>query len=159
MDELTYWLIWILITLLHFLLMFEWLLVCLGWIMKATYCLLRYNPELMLDVVNLNMPCFCCEIPRESCQWLYLMCLTHLTRRLTDGLWSEASFEDVLIFYALFLLFLLYGGCLLFLSLVQCMGYERRGESRTDSTRGLGRREFHWVLTCDSDRKIVKFIG
>ena len=65
--QLTYCLIWILITPLRFLLMFEWLLVCLGWIMKATYCLLRYNPELMLDVVNLNMPCFYCEISRESC--------------------------------------------------------------------------------------------
>ena len=35
--QLTYCLIWILITPLHFLLMFEWLLVCLGWIIKATY--------------------------------------------------------------------------------------------------------------------------
>ena len=71
---------------LHFLLISGYLLVCLGWMMKATCYLLIYNLEPMLDVVNLNMPCFYCEISRESCPWLYLMCLSHLTRRLTDDL-------------------------------------------------------------------------
>ena len=52
---------------LHFLLISGYLLVCLGWMMKATCCLLIYNLEPMLDVVNLNMPCFYCEISRESC--------------------------------------------------------------------------------------------
>ena len=63
--QLIYCLIWILITPLCFLLMFECLLVCLGWIMKATCCLLRYNPESMSVFVNLGVPCLCYEIPKN----------------------------------------------------------------------------------------------
>ena len=33
-----------------------------GWIMEATCCLLIYDPELMFDVVDLNMHCFCYEM-------------------------------------------------------------------------------------------------
>ena len=43
---------------LHFLLIFGYLLFCLRWIMKATCCLLRYNPEFIPAIVNLNMFCF-----------------------------------------------------------------------------------------------------
>ena len=53
--------IWLFITLLCLLLIFEYSLICLGWIMKATCCLLRYNPALMFAIVNLSMPCLHCE--------------------------------------------------------------------------------------------------
>ena len=58
-------LVWILITPLHFLLISGYLLVCLGWMMKATCCLLIYNLELMFAIVDLNAPCFYSEIPRR----------------------------------------------------------------------------------------------
>ena len=77
--------------------MFESLFVCLGWIMEATCCLLIYDPELMFDVIDLNMHCFCYEIihnPAHS----YIWCVySHLIGRLTYDPWSEASFEDIFI--------------------------------------------------------------
>ena len=43
---------WLFITLLCLLLIFEYSLICLGWIMKATYCLLRYNPAFMFAIIK-----------------------------------------------------------------------------------------------------------
>ena len=87
-----YCLIWILITPLCFLLIFECCLVCLGWIMKATCCLLRYNLELMFDIVNLSISCLYCEIPKNHANICIWCCFSHLIRGLTDDPWSEASF-------------------------------------------------------------------
>ena len=52
---------WLFIILLCPLLMFEYLLICLGWIMKATYCLLKHNHTYMFTTVNLSMLCSYCE--------------------------------------------------------------------------------------------------
>ena len=88
-----------------FLLISGCLLVCLGWIMKATYCLLRYNPELMLDVVNLNMPCFYFEITENHTHGCIWCGYSHLIRRLTDSSWSETS-EDIFICFSFAFCFL-----------------------------------------------------
>ena len=52
---------WLFITLLCLLLIFEYLLICLGWIMEATYCLLKHNLAYMFTTVNLSMFCSYCE--------------------------------------------------------------------------------------------------
>ena len=52
---------WLIITLPCLLLIFEYLLICLGWIMKATYCLLKHNLAYMFTTVNLSMFCSYCE--------------------------------------------------------------------------------------------------
>ena len=69
----------------YLLLMFEYLLVCLGWIMKATCCLLRYDPKLMFEVVNLNMPCFYCEIFHNHANSCICCVYSHLIGGLTGG--------------------------------------------------------------------------
>ena len=62
-----------------------WIFVCLGWIMKATYCLLRYDPKLMFEVVNLNMPCFYCEIFHNHANSCIYCVYSHLIGGLTGG--------------------------------------------------------------------------
>ena len=83
---------WLIITLPCLLLIFEYLLICLGWIMKATYCLLKHNLACMFTTVNLSMFCSYCE-NGHSCIWCYF---SHLNqRRFTDNSWCEAFFEDL----------------------------------------------------------------
>ena len=89
---------WLFITLLCLLLIFECCLICLGWIMKATCCLLRYTLELMFDIVNLSMLCLCCETPKDythGCTWCGF---SHLIREPTNDPWSEVS-ESYLFIY------------------------------------------------------------
>ena len=69
--------------------MSEYLSVCLGWIMKATCCLLRCNFELMFDAINFNMPCFYCEILHNHAKGCTWYCYSHLIRWLTNDPWSE----------------------------------------------------------------------
>ena len=56
-----------------FLLIFWIFVVLLG----VDCCLLRYNPEFMLAIVNLNMLCFYCDcgMPEKPLQYLHLMLL------------------------------------------------------------------------------------
>ena len=121
---------------LHFLLISGYLLVCLGWMMKATCCLLIYNLELMLAVVDLNVPCLRYEIPNNPsniCIWCYF---SHLRRRFTDDSWCEAPFEDIFIcfFYALFSLHFSLLRPLPFLDLVYYMDWEG-GEEQEEAAR------------------------
>ena len=69
----------------YLLLMYKYLLVCLGWIMKATCCLLRYDPKLMFEVVNLNMPCFYYEIFHNHANSCICCVYSHLIGGLTGG--------------------------------------------------------------------------
>lgn len=116
-----YWLIWLLIIPLRFLLIFEYLLVCLGQIMKATCCLLKYNSE----PVNLTLLCLNCEIPKNhvnSCIWRGL---SHLIRRLMNGPWSGASFVEYLYSFSFMLcfhVFFLVVASPLFLNFIQMHG-------------------------------------
>ena len=76
---------WLFITLLCLLLMFEYSLICLEWIMKATCCLLRYNLAFMFGIVNLSMSCLCCETPKESCQYLHSILFFFSPNQRTHG--------------------------------------------------------------------------
>ena len=88
-----YYLIWILAISLRCLLIFGYLLFCLGWIMKATCCLLRYDPEFILAIVNFNRFCLYLWLwkAREPHQYLHLMLFFPLRTFLFVSLWALFS--------------------------------------------------------------------
>ena len=80
---------------------------------KATHCLLEFDPESLFAIANLTLFCLYCEMLKNHVNNYSCHSLSHLISRLTDDPWNEASLDDlfnfILFLFIYFFVFCFHG--------------------------------------------------